>query len=566
MSLKSVLTFCFTLILGLSLYAQDSEEKFEEIELKSAKKMTRNAQTPEGATKLVGNVVFGHKNSTMYCDSAYLYENNSLHAFGHVKIVDGDSLTMTGDSLLYDGNTELAKIRGHVVIDNKSSILKTKFLDYDKAKGVATYYGGGEIDSRTEKIHLVSRRGSYFSENKLFHFKKDVVMTHPDYVIETDTMHYSSSLEKTWFYGPTDITFENRHIYCERGWFDQIKDHAVFIKHAKIDDKGQTLMGDTIEYFEKSQLGIGRMNVLLIDSNEKFEVVGDYGIYNKADSTTLITKNMMMKQDMDGDTFFLVADTMRSVVDTSGQRVIKTYHDARFFKSDMQGKCDSLVYLTKDSIIHMFRNPILWSDESQITADSIYMTMKTSKLDRMYMNKNAFIVSKDDSIYFNQIKGDDMIGYFIEQELKKVDVFGNGQTIYYPREEGNNLIGVNETKCNNMTIKIDSNKIKQITFFDQPTSLLTPSDDMPAIGKTLENFTYRVDEKPKSVEDLKLNRKSPAKKDLTQKSETSNTEAATEKAAETNNSGEATTETEDSEKSKFSSKAEGKIRFKPKSN
>lgn len=559
---KSVLILCITLILGASLYAQDSEEKYEEIELKSAKKMTRNARTPAGATKLVGNVVFGHKNSTMYCDSAYLYETNSLHAFGRIKIIDGDSLTMTGDSLIYDGNSELAKIRGHVVIDNKSSILKTKFLDYDKAKGIATYYGGGEIDSRTEKIHLVSRRGIYFSESKLFHFKKDVVMTHPDYVIKTDTMHYSSSLEKTWFYGPTDITFDNRHIYCERGWFDQIKDHAMFIKHAKIDDKGQTLMGDTIEYFEKTQLGIGRMNVVLIDSNEKFEVFGDYGLYSKADSTTLVTKNMMMKQDMDGDTFFLVADSLRSIVDTNGQRLIKTYHDARFFKSDMQGKCDSLVYMTKDSIIFMYKDPILWSDENQITADSIYMTLKASKLYRMHMNKNAFIVSKDDSIYFNQIKGDDMIGYFIEHKLKKVDVFRNGQTIYYPREDGNNLIGVNETKCNNMTIKIDSNKIKQITFFDQPVSILTPSDVMPKNGKTLENFTYRVEEKPKSVEDLKLNRKSPFKKQLVPKTEMIKKETIGEKTVETNKAENASTETKISE----NSKTEEKIRFKPKSN
>jgi lipopolysaccharide export system protein LptA len=504
---KSVFATLLCFLLGLTINAQQSDkqkpsEPIEEIELNHADRFTRDTKTPKGASKLIGNVSFTHKAAMMYCDSAYLFEDNSMKAYGHVRIVDGDSLTLKGDSLFYDGNTQLAKVRGNVIIDNKASILKTKFLDYDRATGKADYYGGGVIDSQKEKIHLVSQRGNYFSESKIFHFKKDVVMNHPDYVIVTDTMHYAPDREKTWFFGPTDITFDNRHIYCERGWFDQLADKAVFIKNAVINSSGQTLKGDTIEYDQAAKLGISKMNVVLIDSNENLEVIGDYAVFNEVDSTSLVTKNMMMKQEKDGDTFYLVGDTMLSVLDTNHHRVIKTFHHSRFYKSDMQGQCDSLVYLTNDSIIHMYKDPILWSDGSQITADSLYLTMKNQVLDRMYMNKNSFIISADDSVFYNQIKGRNMIGYFIDSELKKVDVFGNGQTIYYPREEDGFMIGINETKCANMTIKIDSNKIKSITFFEQPVAVLSPSDEMPADGKKLDGFVYKSELRPTSVADL----------------------------------------------------------------
>ncbi|MEX2597378.1 MAG: OstA-like protein [Salibacteraceae bacterium] len=478
------------------------EKKAKEIELLHADRFAVDKNTPKGASKLIGNVRLKHDNALMFCDSAYLFDNNSLNAYGNVKIIDGDSLTMTGDSLFYDGNTKLARVRGRVKIDNKASILKTPFLDYYRSTSMAHYYGGGEIDSRKEEIHLTSDIGYYFSERKVFHFKGNVVMTHPEYVINTDTMHYAPDLEKTWFFGPTDIDSDDQHIYCEFGWFDQLNEKAQFVRNAKIISSGQILMGDTIDRDQAAEIGIARCNVSLIDTNEKFQVDGDYGIYHEKDSTSMITKNMMLMQDMEGDTFFLTADSLFSELDTAGNRVIRTYYENVFYKSDMQGACDSLLYHTKDSVIYLFNDPILWSDANQITADSIKLTMANGVIDKMFMDQNAFIIAQEDSIFFNQIKGRNMVGYFKDDALYKVDVFGNGETIYYPREEDNSMIGVNETKCSNMTIRIDSNEIKKISFYDSPTAVLTPTDDMPPTGKKLDDFNWRINERPTSSENL----------------------------------------------------------------
>lgn len=504
--LRNVLTLA---LLSCS-FATLSQSKPQEIELLHADRFTVNKHTPKGAHKLVGNVRLKHQNALMFCDSALLFDNNSVQANGRVRIIESDSLTLNGDSLFYDGNTKIARFRSNVTIDNRSSLLKTNFLDYNRETSTGTYYNGGEIDSRKEKIHLTSEKGIYFSKSKLFHYKTNVVMVHPDYTIRTDTMHYSSDLEKTWFFGPTDIEFDNRKIYCEFGWFDQLKDRANFIRNARILTSGQIMMADTIDYDQKEQIGISKCNVVLIDTGQKFEVNGDYAVYHEKDSLSYVTDHMLMKQDMDGDTFFLVADTLFSYMDTaSKQRIVKTYHGTRFYKLDMQGQCDSLIYKTKDSLIYMFKDPILWSDANQITADSIILTLKNSTIDKMYMNKNAFIIAHEDSIFYNQIKGFDMVGFFKDSELFKVDVHGNGQTIYYPREEDQSLIGVNETKCSNMTIHIDSNQIKKISFYDRPSAKLTPSDDMPSDGLKLDNFDWRADERPASVSDLIYSTSSP---------------------------------------------------------
>lgn len=495
----AVRVFLCCLLLSSTLVAQ---QKAKEIELLHADKFTVDKYTPKGASKLKGNVQLKHQDALMFCDSALLFDNNSVKAFGHVRIIENDSLTMKGDSLFYDGKTKMAKIRSNVVIDNRTSILKTNFLDYDRNSSIGHYFGGGVIDSRQEKIHLVSKSGYYYTEPKLFHFKGDVVMTHPDYVIHTDTMHYSTDREKTWFFGPTNIDFQKRKIYCEFGWFDQLNDKARFVKKASIKSVGQILKGDTIDYDQKTQIGISKCFVVVVDSTEKIEVNGDYAVYNEKDSTSMVTTNMIMKQDMGGDTFFLVADTLFSLRDTNQKRIMKAFYNARFFKSDMQGKCDSLVYLSADSTIFLFREPILWSEDNQITADSISILLVKSEPDKMFMDQNAFIIAKEDSLLFNQIKGRNMIGYFAKSDLHKVDVHGNGQTIYYPREDDQSLIGMNETKCSDMTIRIDSSKIKRISFYDRPTALLTPSDKMPETGKLLENFNWRAADRPGSLDDL----------------------------------------------------------------
>lgn len=480
----------------------DKKEKTTEIELIHADKFTVDKTTPRGASKLKGNVELRHQNAFMYCDSAFLYDNNSLDAFGRVRIVEGDSLTLTGDSLFYDGNQRVAKVRGKVKVDNKSSVLTTRFLDYYRDTKMGHYYGGGVINSRQEKINLTSDVGYYYSESRRFHYKKNVVMTHPDYTIKTDTMQYAPDREKTWFYGPTTIVSEDRTIYCEYGWFDQLEDEAVFIRNAAIYTASQTMKGDTIEYDEAEKIGIAKCNVTLLDTAEKFEVNGDFARYEETDSTSYVTRNMMLKQDMDGDTFFLTADTLFTFPDTAGKRILKTYHRTFFYKSDMQGKCDSLIYHTGDSIIYLYNDPILWSDENQITADSIHMTMKDGALDKMYMNQNAFIISKETDVLFNQIKGRRMVGFFKDQELHKVRVYGEGQTVYYPREEDSTLIGVNKTTCANMLIRIDSNQIEQITFYEQPKAKLTPTDEMPAGGIKLEGFEYHMVWRPMSADDL----------------------------------------------------------------
>lgn len=496
-------------VLALCSTAGWAQTDTAEIELLHADRLLVNKHTPAGATKLVGAVRLSHQKALLFCDSALLFDNNSLSAQGNVRIEEGDSLTLWADSLRYDGQTQVAKLRGRVKIDNGSSTLTTPTLDYYRLRGYGSYHNGGEIISRAEGIKLVSEHGYYYTQSKLFHYKTNVVLTHPDYTIATDTMHYQSETEKTWFFGPTRINYNARDIYCETGWFDQLKGLATFMGNAEIKSGGQILRADTIVYNENGQQGRALCNVEVIDTAEKMEIWGDEALYDERDSSSKVWGHVLMAQDLGSDTMRLVADTLASLTDSCGYRQVHCYHNVRFMHAEIQGVCDSMVYYNFDSLTVLHGNPLLWSDDNELSADTLKMVMRRGELHQLLMRQKAFIASADYSVLFNQISGNNMVGQFVKQNLKTVKVVGNGQTIYHPREDGGKLIGMNETRCASMRISIDSNKMERIAFYDRPEATLTPSDDMPDGGKKLDGFKWNPSLRPWSLDDLLSNSSTP---------------------------------------------------------
>ena len=168
----------------------------------------------------------------------------------------------------------------------------------------------------------------------------------------------------------------------------------------------------------------------------------------------------------------------------------------------MRGKCDSLVYSYADSTIRMYRDPILWSDENQLTADSMWIQNRNSRIDKLYMKENSMIISEEDSAMFNQIKGRYMTGHFKEQKLDRVYVEANGETIYYAGEDGGKPDNVNKAKASNLIIRIEENKVKDIIFLTQPDATLYPLNLINLSDMKLEGFNWRIDDRPEKVEDI----------------------------------------------------------------
>jgi len=484
---------------AVNVLAQETPRK---IELLHANELQYNEKQTGKVRRLLGDVQFKHDDALMFCDSAWLYsETNTMDAFSHVHIKQGDTLDLYGDKLNYNGNTKIAVITGNVIMVDKEITLTTDKLTYDRNSGVANYTTGGRIVQKEDT--LTSIYGYYYSGEKMLHFRKDVVLLNPKYTIHCDTLKYKTSTEIAYFLGPTVIVSDENTIYCENGWYDTRNDVSQFNQHAKIISKEQTITGDSIYYDRANGFGKAINNIIMRDTVQEVVINGDYGEFFRADEKTIVTGKALMKQNMDGDTLYLHADTLKTTLDTiSDKRTLFAYHKAKFFKSDFQGMCDSLVYSYKDSTISLFHLPVLWNDSNQLTADTIYLQLANGKMHEMRMRNTAFIISSEDTAHFNQIKGKNMNGYFEDSKLYKVKVIGNGQTLYYAKEEGKPLESVNKAESSDMLIYVDSSKVRTITFITKPDATLYPLKEIAKEELRLKDFSWKAILRPKKIEDV----------------------------------------------------------------
>ncbi|CAG0953095.1 MAG: organic solvent tolerance protein OstA [Bacteroidetes bacterium] len=510
-----------------------SQNKPAKIEIINADALEFDETLGKGAKRLIGNVQLKHDDATMYCDSAYFFTNNSIDAFGNVRVVQGDSLQLYGDSLKYNGNTKIAKLRGNIRLNSPEMSLSSNFLDYDRKKNFAYYYGGGTLINKKENNTLTSKQGYYYPGSRSFFFKDNVKLTNPEYVMTSDTLQYNELSEIVLFHGPTTIKAQDNFIYCENGWYNTRRDESKYFKNAYIITGTQRIEGDTLFYNRKKGIGELTCNVLINDTAEKLQIFSDKAyIYEKNDSA-LITQNALLVQLFSEDSLFLHADTfiIQTIKDTThtleiesdsisiiensqnekadstqtkkeDKRILYAFHSVKFYKQDMQGKCDSLVYSFLDSAISMYKEPIIWNEENQLTADFIKIRTYDTIVHSLYMVNNAFIISEVDSARYNQIKGKDMKGSFVNNKLHRILVEGNGQSIYYGKDDNNKFIGVNVAESTNILIAVGEEKIEHITYIGSPQATLYPLNELNSEELLLKDFKWYANIRPRSMFDL----------------------------------------------------------------
>lgn len=486
------------------VHAQEAaKKKKRRIELRHADVLEYDESLGQKARRLLGNVAFEHEGALMYCDSAYLYENNSLDAFSNVRINKGDSIKLFCQKLNYNGDSELAKARVKVRMEDRKMTVISEALDYDMANDQAWYLDNGTVLSAENT--LTSRIGYYFSKMEEAFFKDDVKLVNSRYTLWADTLRYNARTEVAFFLGPTRIESKENTVLCTRGWYDTDRDISQFSHRPTMLSKDQSIIGDSIYYNKNYGFGKALGNVEVADTSEKVLLTGGRAKYFEKGSVVLMTDSALMVQDMGGDSLHLHGDTLLSIVDTLlDRRILFAFHRTKFFKSDMQGKCDSLVYSYVDSTIRLYDDPLIWSDENQLTSDSTWIQMRNGRADKLYMKQNALIISEEDSTLglYNQIKGREMVGHFRDSRLHRVDVDGDGETVYYGSEEGTAPENVNQAKSSRLYIIIEANKVKQITFLSQPDATLYPIKDVKPAEMRLEGFRWRIAERPMKVEDI----------------------------------------------------------------
>ena len=499
----------FTVVVSLFIQAvrpQDPKKK-QRVDIDNADLYTYDAAIIKNANRLIGNVSFRRNEALMYCDSAYSYiDSNRFVAFGNVHIVQGDTIHLYGDKMFYNGDLRLAQLTKNVKLIDKSITLTTEALDFDLKTNIGYYNHGGKIIDTANVLTSVT--GRYYSNENMFFFKDSVVLTNKDFVLRADTLKYNSKTETAFIVGPTTIvgTKKDGVLYSERGWYKTKQNLAELYKASKITNKSQVLEGDTLFYDRATGNGRGKHRVTLTDTTNKVVIKGKIGVYNENTKRAFVTDSAMFIQYGKMDTMYMHADTLLTIPDTSNidrkdDKFFMAYKNVRFYKKDLQGRCDSLGYRMKDSTLLMFYDPVLWSEQNQMSAEKIQFVSKIPDPDIARLENSAFIVMCEDSVKFNQISGKLIIGQIFDNKIRVADVNGNAQTLYYLKDN-NRYSGMNRLLSSKIKLHLTENKIDSIRFYPKPEGKTFPIKELKPEDAKLDGFIWRILEKPIDQNDL----------------------------------------------------------------
>ena len=498
MKLVYLLLFSVPLLNTATVKAQGGSK----IDILHANNLHAERKNGEDIQRLKGSVVFKQNEVTMHCDSAILYSvRNAVEAYGHIDINQNDTLHIYGELLNYDGQTKYAIMRQHVRMTDRQMTLTTERLDYDFANKEALYTTGGNIVDEQNK--LTSVIGYYFSETRNMFFKKNVVLVNPKFVMKCDTLQYNIISHKSIFHGPTTIKGEKDFIYCESGWYNTVTNKAKFGRNAYLETDKQLLYGDSMFYDRKNGFGRALYNVRLIDTTEKLIVTGQYAEHYGSIKKTFITDQVFVTKGLKKDSIFMTADTIWAMYDSTGKyRIIKGYYHAKVYNKGFQASADSMVYSAVDSTLDMRTRPVMWFDNNQASGKRILIHTIHNKIDKVYIYQDAFLASQEDSVRYSQIKGRNMTGYFSMNELYRIDVDGNSESMYYVRDEKKAYIGMNKIVSSDIVIHVKNRKITRINFIRDPDANMIPMKDVNPYEARLPGFAWYGKDRPDSKEDL----------------------------------------------------------------
>lgn len=503
----------------LFIYSIESFSQTRKIKILSSDISTVDEEKFPDATILIGNVKISHEGATLDCKRALLYKKENLFkAIGEVVIEQGDSIIQYSDYANYNGNTKMAKSWGNVEVNDKEMKLTTDTLYFDRSKQTMYYPSGGII--RDKKNTLKSVRGTYYSENKKFSAKNRVRVINPENTLDSDHLDYYTNTNLAYLYGPSTITNlkDSTKIYAERGFYDTNTDISYFVKNTKLFLKDRTVFADSMYYDKRKGFASATHRIKVVDTLNNMVTKGNYAeIFEEKDSLFIVDRAVGITVK-DKDSMYIHGDTIM-VTGKPKKRIVRTFHNVKIFKSDLQGKCDSIHTSQVTGLTRMFKNPVLWSGESQITGDSIHIlsNVKTNKLDSLKILNKGFMIQKDsiDPTIFNQIKGRNIYGKFENSDLRTMLVKGNAESLYYNRNEKTGILEtITKEIASDIEFTLENNEIYETKYFKKTEGKTFPPSKFPKSSKKFNGFVWREEEQPKSKEDIftKNDKKTAVKK------------------------------------------------------
>jgi lipopolysaccharide export system protein LptA len=461
-----------------------------------ADKMEPDTIDGEPCKKLIGNTLFTFEDITIQADTAIYHEEKELiEAIGNVKIIDKDGVTILADRLIYDQKSQLAQLRDQVIYTSGATTFYTDYLDYHTETHKGHFMGGGTLVEGENM--LTSDSGYYDDIEKSAIFYQNVEMVNKEYTLQCNTLHYNTVTKIAQFKGPTKIINSDgkRTLTTDEGGeYDTSNQYSSFAQ-STIETQDFILYGDLIRADQAEEVYTATGNVALVFKEDDVTISGDYGVYKKKEGTAQVYGNTLMTKFLGEEAVYLSADTFVATEhkgkDGHTDTVIKAYNNVKLYKEDFQGKADSMVYQGAESSIYFYGDPTFWSNDNQLSADTVRVLLKDKAFHEMYMNVNAFVISEDPLGNYNR----EMVAHFQENKIDYITIDGNAESLYFVIHE-EKLQGVNHLQCSSMRINLEEEDISKITFDLKPVGTFYPPQLIKDEYKKLSNFSWKPSERP----------------------------------------------------------------------
>ncbi len=501
MFLLGVLFVAFISLKAQQPPSPQQSERAKIIELRQARLLEKRSGSD--AQILIDSVVLYHEGAYMYCDSAYWYQrNNTFEAFGNVRMEQGDTIFVYGDYLHYDGAAQLARLRDNIRMEDRQVTLFTDSLNYDRLENIGYYFDGGMLVD--EKNELTSFWGQYDPESKDALFSDSVKLVNEEYTLYSDTLKYNTETKIADILGPSKIVSDSGYIETDKGWYNTLTDDARLLNRSEIynNDGSKVLIGDSMLYNRTTGWGEVFGNMYLEDFNRKSILRGNYGTYNEKTEYGMATDSAFAIDYSQTDSLFLHGDTLKMITDSVFKEV-KAYYNVRFYRNDVQGVCDSMSYIQRDSVLYMTGNPVIWNNNSQILGNRIDIHLNDSTVEKAHIKEYALAIQdRQKEAQYNQVSGREMTAYFIDNEVRHVLVEGNAESLYYITEEDSTVIGLNKTESAYLAMDILNDEIQKIKLWASTNAVTTPLSQLKPEESKLKGFMWLNYLRPKNRFDI----------------------------------------------------------------
>ncbi|MDD3272800.1 MAG: OstA-like protein [Bacteroidales bacterium] len=429
-----------------------------------------------------------------------------------------DGAIIESSNGIYESKIKRFKFLNNVEMESDSTLIKADSLEYHTEISKAFFLGQTHVWQDT--VYLRANSGWYEKDTERYLFSNNAYILTKEQEVWADTIYYDKRVEIADLSNNIQVvdTIQKVMFFADKGKYTKDPLNVVLYQNPSMayysisENVSDTLFlsADTLKYYTRP---IGELDSAFVATSK------NRYIESKKDPLETLIENVKKerkaqqlqnslpekevkpaKQPSDSLENKIIKEEITPEIespdsDTTTIRFALAYHNVKVFRGDMQARSDSLTFNSIDSIARMFVNPIMWNEGSQFTADSIQFVLSGKKLSKSELMSNAYYISKEDSLYFNQIKSTDMIGFFNENKLSRFDALG-GATLLFFLAEDSVITMMNEKECKFLSAAIDSGKLSRVKYFDGIKSDLFPLVSIEKGKDKLKGFIWRENERP----------------------------------------------------------------------